>query len=217
MDVAEMKVAGSKKGSAKPNADVAKGNALAHVVVEWAWKEAEAEEKRSGKLALFVQSIGELSPEGHVAFRGQLSQELAALAELDKVSGRSESRTAGYSLASFRVMVSSLRTISEAVALGMKVKDKDGSPIAWAAALEKARDIRKAHVSANGGKTSGGRKVGAGRKALTDYDKAMRLVSKLNLRDLRKVQAAVAGLIEAAETGKRPKAAANQPAVAAQA
>lgn len=207
MDIAEMKPASRAKATAKPNADVAKGNALAHLVVEWAWKEAEAEEKRGTKLALFVQSIGELAPEAHTTFRAALSQELAALAELDKASGMGESRKAGYSLASFRVMVSNLRAISEAVQLGMKTKDKAGNPVAWSVAIEKAREVRKARVATGEAKGGQGK---AGRKPLTDFDKAMRLVSKLNLRDLRKVNAATAALIEAAETGKRPKVAANQ-------
>jgi hypothetical protein len=208
MDVAEMKIAGAKKGSAKPNVGVVQGEALAATIVNWAWKEAEHVEKQAGKLAMFVQDISKLSAEAHTAFRNQLTQELAAVRELDKVSGMGESKTNGYALNSFVVRVSQLKAISEACQLGMKVP----ADAQWSVTLERAREYRKTHVSANGGKTSGGRSAGqGGRKALTDFDKAMRLINKLNLRDLRKVAAAVGGLIEAAETGKRPKQAANQP------
>lgn len=209
MDVAEMKVAGKAKGAAKPDPAQVAGGALATLVVNWAWKEAEAEEKRAGKLALFVKDIVALPDEAsHRAFREQLSAELAGIAELEKVSGINESRKAGYSLASFRVMISNFRTISEAAQIGFKGTGKGGVELTWVQSLETAREYRKAHVSAGGTQTTQrGHKLGAGRKALSDYDKAIRVLSKLNLRDLRKVQAYVNGQIEAAEVGKRKPAA----------
>jgi hypothetical protein len=213
MDIAEMKIANRAKGSAKPNASVAQGNALATLAVQWAWNEAAAEEARGKKLQLFVDSIAKLDEQGHRAFREQMSAELASIRELEKVSGIKDASRNGYSLNSFVVMVSNFRAISEACQLGFKPVDKAGTALTWAQTLDLAREWRSAKGNP-GRKTANGKKPGAGRKPLTDYDKAMRLVAKLNLRDLRKVQAAVTGLIEAAETGKRPKVAANEPAKA---
>lgn len=206
MDVAEMKIANRAKGSAKPDANKAQGEALATVVVAWAWKEVEAEEKRGSKMALFVQDICNLSPEGHKAFRDQLSAEMASIRELEKVSGLNESRKAGYSLNSFTVMVSNWRAISEAAQIGFKGKEKDGAPMQWTKALETAREYRKAHVSAGGTqKTAAGKALGAGRKPLTDFDKAIRAAEKLTLRDMRKLQAFVNSKIEAMETTTKAK------------
>lgn len=205
MDIAEMKITSRAKGSAKVDTAKVHGEALAATIVAWAWNQVAEEEKRSGKLAMFVQDICALEPEAHTVFRMSLKSELDSIAELEKVSGVQESKKAGYSLNSFRVMVSNWRAISEAASIGFTGKDKKGQPMPWTMALETAREYRKTHVSADGTtvqRTAAGKTLGAGRKALTDYDKAIRVLQKLNLRDLRKVQAYVNLMIQQAETGK---------------
>lgn len=205
MNIAEMKITSRAKGSANLDVSTARGEALASVIVAWAWKEVAEEEKRSGKLSMFVQDICALDPKAHAAFRLQLKSELDSIAELEKVSGVSESKKAGYSLNSFRVMVSNWRAISEAASIGFTGKDKKDHPLPWTMALEQAREYRKTHVSLDGTtvqRTAAGKTLGAGRKALSDYDKAIRMLQKLNLRDLRKVQAFVNLTIQQAETGK---------------
>jgi hypothetical protein len=218
MELSEMKQAG--KGKINPEAaqrkgDVAKGHALAIQCVRYATEEAKAEEARGQKRMRFVADIANLTPAGHAEFRKELQIELAALTDVEKVTGQADSRHGGYAASSFRVMVSNWRTISAACELGYKPFNEDGSAKAWETVLTEARETRKTQqASGNAAVIEGTRKQGAGRKALTDYDKTLRLASKLNLRDLRKLQAAVNGLIEAAETKSPKRGSAPVPAAA---
>lgn len=209
MNVAEMKVAGKAKGSANVDVSTTKGEALAGLMVKWAWDRAAEEEKAGQKLRMFVANIMDLDEKGHVAFRAQLKAEVDSIAELEKVSGIADSRKAGYSLNSFRVRVSQWRAISEAAQIGAKFKTEEGEIVAYTQALDIAKEARAAHVSNGGAQVkAGGRAMGGGRKELTDYDKAIRAVSKLNLRDIRKLKGYCEAFIEAAETksGKRSTA-----------
>jgi hypothetical protein len=213
MDVAEMKVAGSNKGAAKVDTSVAKGAALAHVMVEYAWKCAEEVEKRQNKLAMFVKDICALDAKGHQQFRAQLSAELAAIREMEKNADVKESTRAGYSLNSFVVMVSNWRAISEAAQIGFKGVDKAGDPLPWTVALETARDYRKSHASANGTvvRTAAGKKAGAGRKAISDYDRALNAAAKLQRKDQRKLFEALGAML-GATISYPPKASTKQAA-----
>lgn len=221
MNVAEMKQAGKGQVNAEASTrkgNIAKGHALAQVCVNFATEEMKAEEKRGEKRMGFVKRIADLTPEGHAEFRKELQHALAFLDEQDKAAmaagalKEAPSKTAGYSLASFRVMVSNWRTVSVACEAGMKIEDG----ASWENTLEEARATRKAHQS-NGGKViEGTKKQGAGRKAISDYDKALRIVSKLGYKDLVKLQSALTGLIEAsAPKARKPKADASAPAAAA--
>lgn len=199
MDIAEMKIASTGKGSAKVNTSVTKGKALAHVMVDYAWKCAEEVEKRTQKLAMFVKDICALDTEGHQQFRAQLSAELAAIREMEKHADVKESTKAGYSLNSFVVMVSNWRAISEAAQIGFKGVDKEGEPLPWTTALETAREYRKSHASATGTevRTAAGKKAGAGRKAITPFDKALREAAKLDRKGQKKLFEALAVMIGA--------------------
>lgn len=191
----------AKKVAANVNTDKVKGEALATTIVTFAWKEAEEQEKRQGKMNRFVADIVALpNAEAHSAFRAQLSSELAALDEADKMTneatGVKESRTNGYSLNSFRVIVSYLRGISVACGLGFTGKREDGEPMAWSEAITTSKEMRRAHANNTGTKAEGSvRKAGAGRKALTDYDKALKSVTSLQRKDQVKMLQALAGML----------------------
>lgn len=199
MDIAEMKVAGKGKASAKPNINIVKGEALATTMVNYAWKASAEIEARAGKLALFVQDICALTKEAHGVFRAQLTIELKSIDELEKQSDIKESRKAGYSLNSFKVMVSNWRAISEAAQIGFTGKDEAGKPLAWTQALETAREYRKAHASAGGThvQTATGAKAGAGRKAMSAYDKALKVVGALDRKDQRAMLETLAAMFKA--------------------
>lgn len=199
MDVAEMKVAGRGKGSAKVDVSVAKGAALAHVMVQYAWKEAEAVEKRTAKLAMFVKDICALDEKGHSQFRAQLTAELQAVREMEKLAEHKESTKAGYSLNSFVVMVSNWKAISEAAQIGFKGTDKEGEALPWTVALETARDYRKSHASATGTTllTASGKRTGAGRRAATPYEKALKLAAGLEKKDQRRLFETLAAMFKA--------------------
>lgn len=182
----------------------AKGAALAALCVNFAVEEVKAEEKRGEKRRKYIADIFNLTPEGHSEFRAELQRELMSFDESEKVlvkagaMAEAESKKAGYSSASFRVMVSNWRTISVACEAGMKPVDEAGAPLAWDATLSMAREVRRASASVGESKAADGmRAQGAGRKAVSDYDKALRLVAKLAHGDLVKMQAALGGLIEA--------------------
>jgi len=199
MDIAEMKVSGRAKGKASVNVAEVQGGALAHTMVAYAWKEAEAQEKRSNKLAMFVQDICKLSPEAHGVFRAQLTAELKSIEALEEVSGMQESRKAGYSLNSFKVMVSNWRTISEAAQIGFKGVDSNNKPMPWTMALETARDYRKTHAAATGTtvRTAAGKTSGAGRKAMSPYDKVLKAAAALDKKDQRRLFEALGAMFKA--------------------
>lgn len=200
MDIAEMKVAGKGKASANVKVGVTKGKALAHVMVEYAWKCAEEVEKRQQKLAMFVKDICALDADGHSQFRAQLSAELAAIREMEKHADVKESTKAGYSLNSFVVMVSNWRAISEAAQIGFTGTDKEDQPLPWTVALESAREYRKAHASATGTqqRTATGARGGVqGRKPLTPYDKALKAATTLDRKGQKKLFEALAAMLGA--------------------
>lgn len=190
-----------KKVAANVNTDKVQGEALAHTIVAFAWKEANAVEERGQKMKRFVADIVALpNAEAHSFFRAQLSDELKALDEADKMTneatGVKESRTNGYSLNSFRVIVSYLRGISVACGLGFNGKRADGEPMAWTEAITASKELRTAHANNTGSKAEGSvRKGGAGRKALTAYDKALKAVTSLNRKDQIKMLQSLSALL----------------------
>lgn len=222
MNVAEMKTAGKGSNVDPKKAQIAgykaKGAALATLCINFAVDEVKAEEKRGEKRRKYIADIYALTPEGHAEFRAELRRELLSFDESEKalvqagMMKEQESKKGGYSSASFRVMVSNWSTLSVACEAGLKPFDEDGAVLAWDAALSAARTAKKAQQAA-GNIAEGQRASGAGRKAVTDYDKALRMVSKLNLRDQRKLAVALAGMIEASET-KAPKRSAKAEAAA---
>lgn len=206
-------VAIAKKASANVNVAETNGLALATVMVAYAWEQAEHEEKKAGKMVRFVADICALEPDGHRAFRASLSEQLSAIALTEKATETKDSRTHGYSLASFRVMISNWRGLSEAASIGFTGKRPDGTPMTWVEALQASREMRTSHVSADGSTvqlTAAGKSLGSGRKALTDYDKAIRAIQKLDIRSMRKVQAFVNKYMQEHDAPKAAKHAAIQ-------
>lgn len=205
-DVAEMKPQGQTKidaEAARKAGDVAKGHALAILCVRYATQEAKEEERRGAKRLRFVADIANLTHDGHQEFRKELQIELAALTDVEKVTGQDDSRHGGYAASSFRVMVSNWRTISAACELGYSPFDADGSAKAWETVLSEARGMKKAAVSA--GKTvaiEGTRKAGGGRKQLTAYDRALKLAVALDKRDQRRLMESLAAMLGAEITYK---------------
>lgn len=211
-DIVEMKQAGKgtiDQDAARTKAEVARGAALATMCVRFAEDEARADEARGVKRMRYVIDIANLTHAGHAEFRKELQNQLAFMTEIEqgavKAGALAEepSRHGGYSSASYRVMVSNWRTISVACELGFKPIDDDGQPLRWETALEGCRSFKK--LQATSGKTvavEGTRKAGAGRKALTDYDKALRLVTKLDKKDQKKLLVALAGILNMEVSGK---------------
>lgn len=191
MEVAEMKQAG--KGATDPKKAAvkgykAKGAALATLCVRFAQEEVRAEEKRGQARIKFVTDIKALTPEGHAEFRAQLRRELldldageSALVEAGVMTEK-ESTKGGYSAASFRVMVSNWMTISVACEAGLNILEEDGSTMKWDAVLAAARKVRKETQQAGAQLSEGQRAQGAGRKPVSDYDKALKAVEKLDKR-----------------------------------
>jgi hypothetical protein len=184
MDVAEMKPIQSGKAKAGVNADVAKGAALAVVCMKYATERMKAEEKEHGKLKAIVNSIGNLSHDAHVEFRAELTKELSLLRELRKVGNVDKAHTAGYSFASFEVLVSQWKTISTAVELGYKV---DGKP--WSLVIAEAGELKRAHASNAGEGAQLPVKRKTGRKATPNMEKAENAAMKLNDAEFKKFAA----------------------------
>lgn len=213
--VIDMKVQGKAKADSRAvqaSGLKAKGSALATVVVAFCTKEAKEEEARGQKRLKYIADIKALAPEGHAAFRAELQQELATLTELEKTSGIDSSRHGGYSMASFRVMVSNWRTISVACEAGMEVTDDNGAK-SWERVLDEAREARKAQQALNGeAEGNGMRKQGAGRKAKTAYEKAFDAITKLEKKDQRRMLDALAASFHATVSYPEPKAKTVRPA-----
>lgn len=186
-DTATMKPQGKAtidQEAARLKGEQAAGAALAVQVVKYATEEAKADEKRGASRMRFVHSIMELSPGGHRIFRAELSNELALLKEVEAASNRKDSQTAGYSAASYKVMISCMRTISVACEAGLKIKGEN-----WESVLDEARAFKSAAV-ANGTAPTGkdaGNKPGAGRKAASPVDKTMAAIGKLDRRQQRAI------------------------------
>ncbi len=187
MDVAEMKVLGQGKKSAGTNAGVAKGHALARVCIKYGEAKMAQEEKEAGKLKMIVKSIADLDHSAHVEFRAQLTAELTLLKELRSMTGVSRAQMAGYSFASFEVLVSNWKTISTAVELGYQPGDK-----AWSLVVAESVQLKHAHASkghSTGTATIDGEEVvvdnelpikrKVGRKATPLIDKAIKAAEEL--------------------------------------
>lgn len=213
MDTAEMKQAGkaaidTKKAAAK--GFKAKGAALATLCVRFAQEEVRIEEKRGQARIKFVTDIKALTPEGHAEFRAQLRRELLSLDEGEELLVQAgamtekESTKGGYSAASFRVMVSNWMTISVACEAGLNINEEDGTPMKWDAVLGAARKVRKETQQAAGQLADGQRNQGAGRKPISDYDKALKAVEKLDKRNKVKLLNVLAAALEYAVVAPAP-------------
>jgi hypothetical protein len=187
MDVAEMKTIGKNNPKAGTNAGVAQGHALATVCINYATKLMAEEEKRAGKLKLIIKSISDLSHGAHVEFRAQLTAELSLLKEMRAVTGVTKAQTAGYSFASFEVLVSNWKTISTACELGYVPGDKG-----WSLVVAESVQMKQAHASKghkNATSTIDGKEVEAdtelpikrkvGRKATPLIDRAIEAATNL--------------------------------------
>ena len=205
VDVVEMKQAG--KGAidgkkAQTKAFKAKGAALATLCVRFAQEEVRIEEKRGQARIKFVTDIKALTPEGHAEFRAQLRKELLSLTEGEQLlvqagaMAEEESLKGGYSANSFRVMVSNWMTISIACEAGLSINEDDGTPMKWDAVLSAARKVRKETQQATGQLAEGQRTQGAGRKPVSDYDKALKAVEKLDKRNKVKLLQVLAAALE---------------------
>jgi hypothetical protein len=173
VDLVEMKPISSGKAKASTNGDAAKGSALATVCIKYATKRMEQEEKEQGKLAAIVRSIAELPRDGHKEFRAELSRELELIKELHKIGGGGDGKVtsanmAGYSLNSFKVLVTNWRTISMAVECGYKPENKP-----WALVLAESVAMKHAEASAGTPTAELPTKRKAGRKAKSQLDKCI--------------------------------------------
>lgn len=173
-DVAEMKIIQSGKAKAPTNGPAAKGCALATVCIKYATKRMEQEEKEAGKLRMIVKSISELDHGAHVEFRAQLTAELTLLKELRATAGVTKAQTAGYSFASFEVLVTNWKTISTACELGYKPEDKP-----WGLVLAESVATKHGVASNDGGDVSPEGKKKVGRKATPLIDKAIKAAEAL--------------------------------------
>lgn len=197
-DVSTMKTIQSGKAVANTNAECAKGHALATVCIRYATKRMEAEEKEQGKLGMILKSISELPRGGHAEFRAQMTAELNLLKEMRKVTGVTKAHTAGYSFASFEVLVTNWKTISTAVEMGL---DVTGKP--WAVALSEAVAMKHAHQAnaAEGAQLPTKKK--AGRKATPLIDKAIKAAEELwenNPEDFKAFAATIEKMLNAKRT-----------------
>lgn len=179
MDIAEMKVIQSGKAKAPTNGDKAKGSALATVCIKYATKRMEEEEKQMGKLAMIVQSIASLPHDGHIEFRAELTRELSLIKELQSIGGEGDGKIvsanmAGYSLNSFKVLVTNWKTISMAVEAGYKPENKP-----WALVLAESVAMKHAEASAGNPETALPTKRKTGRKATPLIDKAIKVAEEL--------------------------------------
>lgn len=173
------------KANAKGNE--AKGHALADLCVSFAKGEVQHQIERNKARMAYVFDIANLNPEGHAVFRADLQKVLSDLSFTEKamtesgVTKEAESEHAGYSAASFRVMVSCWRTVSVACEAGMKVSRN----MTWDEVLSEARAVRKAKQDAGAALEEGQRAQGAGRKAASAYDKAFKsITTALSAKDL---------------------------------
>ncbi len=173
-DVAEMKIIQSGKAKAPTDGPAAKGSALATVCIKYATKRMEQEEKEAGKLRMIVKSISELDHGAHVEFRAQLTAELTLLKELRATAGVTKAQTAGYSFASFEVLVTNWKTISTACELGYKPEDKP-----WGLVLAESVATKHGVASADGGDVEPEGRKKVGRKATPLIDKAIKAAEAL--------------------------------------
>ena len=179
MNVAEMKPIQSGKAKSPTNGDAAKGLALAVICIRYATKVMEEDEKRTGKLSMIVRSIAELPHDGHIEFRAQLTAELDLIKELNKVAGDGDGKVtsanmAGYSLNSFKVLVSNWKTISTAVESGYKPENKT-----WSVVLSEAVAMKHAVASPTNASADLPTKRKAGRKETPLLDKAIKAADAL--------------------------------------
>lgn len=179
----------------KPKADgkkvqesgmMAKGHALAALIVRDSLQEMQAEEKRGEKRRVFIQSMLDLDKTGHAAFREDLEAELVSLNESEKGTDGAPkvSRIGGYALNSYRVMLSNWKAISIGIEAGAEVKNEEGQLLSWEDCLTHCREMGSAVGALNPKK--------AGRKPLSNYEKAMRLVEKCNPAEQKKIMMAIA-------------------------
>lgn len=164
----------------------AKGHALAALVVRASLEEMQAEEKRGEKRRVFITSMLDLDKTGHVAFREDLEAELVNLNESEKGAERGDkvSRIGGYSLNSYRVMLSNWKALSVGIEAGADVKNEEGQLLSWEDCLTHCREMGSAIGALNPKK--------AGRKPLSGYEKAMRLVEKASPAEQKKIMLAIA-------------------------
>lgn len=220
--LASVKTGGKSIDTAKANAkaSAAKGAALADLCIKYLTEEMQAEEQRGAKRMMFVRDISNLNPEGHGEFRAEMQRQLNFLTESEKAAVQvgalkeEVSRHGGYSLASFRVMVSNWRTLSVACEHGLNIYEADKKTLKpWETVLMDARALRKAEQAAgDAASESGGRAQGAGRKADTKVDRAFKIAMQLSIEE----QAELIGRIQAAmaEASKADTATATTEATA---
>jgi hypothetical protein len=170
----------TEKANKKANAG--KGMALAKVCIDYAMKVSKEEENRAQKLRSIVESIHALTHEGHIEFRSQLSSELELITSLEKGVEATKEQTRGYSMNSFRVMVSNWRTISAACELGLDVKDKEGNQKPWPLVLGEAVNLKHSRATESGATAVPAAK--RGRKTHTLLDKAKALVDKMDAKTM---------------------------------
>lgn len=163
----------------------AKGHALAALVVRASLEEMQAEEKRGEKRRVFITSMLDLDKTGHAAFREDLEAELVNLNESEKGKDVTKvSRIGGYSLNSYRVMLSNWKALSIGIEAGADVKGEDGQILPWEDVLTHCREMGSAIGALNPKK--------AGRKPLSAYEKAMRLVEKCSPAEQKKIMQTLA-------------------------
>jgi hypothetical protein len=193
----------NEKANKKANAG--KGMALAKVCIDYAMKVSKEEENRAQKLRSIVASIHALTHEGHIEFRAQLSSELELIASLEKGVDATKEQTKGYSMASFRVMVSNWRTISAACEMGLNVKTPDGDVKPWGLVLGEAVNLKNSKATEGGATAVPTAK--RGRKTHTLLDKAKTLVDKMDAKTMTLLSAYIEmkqGIVKA-KTGPASK------------
>lgn len=160
--------------AAQASGNEAKGSALAAVLIPILAADAQADEKRNTERFKVAVSLSALTPEGHKAFRAELRASLEAVREASKLTN-SEARvkTMGLSEGSFAVYCSHWNTLSRAFEAGMPLTTEKNV----ACLLANARHMLAQAAAKGEGEAHNAK--GAGRKAKSDYDKAMDAVGKL--------------------------------------
>ena len=180
-----------------PTKEGAQGFALGTVIVRNAEQAAEHEERQRETMKATLRRLESLARPEHLAFRAVLETKLETIKE--------EAEVSGYSLTAYRAMMPKVNSVAVTVSLWSKMSkalecgftpDYDQS---WACNNQKATEQVQAKLAKTAPEGEKGTPVNLiarkGRRAVSDYDKALKAIETLNKTELTQLAAVIAGMI----------------------
>ncbi len=188
MDIAEQKVISNTK-TAKPKAIGASGHALAVLLIREAEKAGEREIKEAESRKATLQRIDKFTRDDHLEFRKTLDDRTKLLQEMADVSGFTLNAYCGMDAKanSVRVTISLWRKMSEAVEAGFKPDYKQSWAFISASATEVRQSKGAPSPDVDKPQAAGPTKRKAGRIAISNVDKAKKMLGEFPLQDLQTI------------------------------